>query len=80
MILGYTNLEEKIEKKNIFFIIIICIIGAPIFALNQVLTMLLSLFIPEGWDDDDKFGYLNCHCSIWNGRKLRIKKNSQTSS
>ena len=33
---------------------IIFIVGGPIFALNTILTVLLSLILPEGWDDDDE--------------------------
>ena len=34
-------------------VIVIFMIGGPIFAMNQVLTQILDLFLPEGWDDDD---------------------------
>lgn len=34
-------------------VILIFFVGGPIFAMNQVLTQLLDLFLPEGWDDDD---------------------------
>ena len=32
---------------------IILILGAPIFTLNNILTFLLDLFMPEGWEDDN---------------------------
>jgi hypothetical protein len=35
----------------------IIIVGAPFMLFVQGLELLLSCFLEEGWDDDDKFGY-----------------------
>lgn len=43
---------SKWESAMVFFI---CLIGGPIFALNNILTELLNAILPEGWDDDDDF-------------------------
>ena len=33
-------------------VIIIFLIGGPIFTMANVLEEILSYFLPEGWDDD----------------------------
>jgi hypothetical protein len=33
-------------------VLIICLAG-PIFALNNILSSLLDMILPEGWNDDD---------------------------
>ena len=38
-------------------VIIIFLIGGPIFTLANVLEAILGCFLPEGWDDDDFKGY-----------------------
>ena len=33
-------------------VLIICLAG-PIFAINNILSSLLDMILPEGWNDDD---------------------------
>jgi 4-hydroxybenzoate polyprenyltransferase len=33
-------------------VMIICLAG-PIFAVNNILSAILDMILPEGWDDDD---------------------------
>lgn len=44
---------KNLSPMDSFVVFIIFALGGPIFALNTVLTMILSLILPEGWDDDD---------------------------
>lgn len=46
---------KQISKLDSVIVFFICLIGGPIFALNNILTELLNLILPEGWDDDDDF-------------------------
>lgn len=44
---------KNLSTMDSFVVFMIFAIGGPIFALNSVLTTILSLILPEGWDDDD---------------------------
>jgi hypothetical protein len=51
--MGYISCIKDLNKIELLFFIIIFLIGGPIFAANNILTMLLDNILPEGWDDDD---------------------------
>ena len=51
--MGYISSIKDLNKIELLFFIVIFLIGGPIFAANNVLTMLLDNIMPEGWDDDD---------------------------
>lgn len=44
--------DLSFSKQMIIFVI--CLAG-PIFALNNALSAILDMILPEGWDDDDDF-------------------------
>lgn len=52
----YAPYCKSLSKIDMLVVLLIFIIGAPIFALNNVLTILLGLILPEGWDEDDDEG------------------------
>jgi hypothetical protein len=41
------SIIEQIAVSLIF------LIGGPVFAISNVLTGILDLILPEGWDDDN---------------------------
>ena len=45
---------QQISKSKQVVVFIICLFGGPIFALNNILTELLSSLLPEGWDNDNE--------------------------
>lgn len=52
----YAPYCKELSKIDMLIVLLIFIVGAPIFALNNILTILLSLILPEGWDDEDDEG------------------------
>lgn len=51
---AYCSELNNIDKM---IVMIIFLIGGPFFALVNILTAILDLILPEGWDDDDFKGY-----------------------
>lgn len=51
--MNYISCIKDLNKIELLFFIIIFLIDGPIFAANNILTMLLDNILPEGWDDDD---------------------------
>lgn len=49
----YVDAAKDLKGWNQFFFFLIFIIGGPVFGINQILTALLDILLPEGWDDDD---------------------------
>ena len=46
---------SQISDKNKIIVGIIIIIGGPIILMSSFLTLILDYFLPEGWDDFDKY-------------------------
>lgn len=47
--------KEVMSKLDILIAGTIFIIGGPFFAIGNILTAILDLILPEGWDDDRDF-------------------------
>lgn len=50
----YIQICKELNSVDKFIVILIFIIGGPIFALNNILTAFLDCIFPEGWDDNDR--------------------------
>ena len=54
----FVNYEQIINVftngLDTYFVYIIIIIGAPFFAINNIICNLIGLFLPEGWEAGDE--------------------------
>jgi hypothetical protein len=46
---------SQISNENKIIVGIIIVIGGPIMLISSFLTLILDYFLPEGWDDLDKY-------------------------
>ena len=42
-----------LNKFDSFIVFILFLISGPFFMLTAIFEILISLFLPEGWNDDD---------------------------
>lgn len=57
VMIEYLPFCVNLNARERIVVIIILLIGGPIFALNNVLMMILDSIFPEGWDDDNDRKY-----------------------
>ena len=50
----YSDSCGGLSSADMLLVSLIFIIGGPFFAIANVLTMILDMILPDGWDDDDK--------------------------
>ena len=56
MFSNYLDEIMKIENEGAkWAIYAVFILGGPILVFNNLLVQILDIFMPEGWDDDDRF-------------------------
>ena len=52
--LEYSDYCGELIFSEMIIVSLIFIVGGPFFAIANILTLILSCILPEGWDDDDK--------------------------
>ena len=52
--LEYADSCGGLTFTQMLVVSLVFIIGGPFFAIANVLTMILDMILPDGWDDDDK--------------------------
>ena len=55
IMIEYAPACKDLSAKDQLIVMLIFIIGGPIFAAANILEAILSCILPEGWDDDDRF-------------------------
>lgn len=48
---------QNLKPQEGIILGIIVFIGTPFMFVGQVTQSIIDSILPEGWDDDDKFGY-----------------------
>lgn len=51
--LEYLPQMADLSTKGFWICALVFLIGGPVFGINQILTAILSCFLPEGWDNND---------------------------
>lgn len=51
--LQYRDEIQEMELSKQITVLCIFAIGGPFFAITNILSYLLDIFMPEGWNDDD---------------------------
>lgn len=51
--IGYAALVSELPWLDKIIVCLVFMIGGPAFGINQILTAILDLIFPEGWDDED---------------------------
>lgn len=49
----YADVCGDLSNSQLMIVCLIFIVGAPAFAIVNLLTALLDIILPEGWDNDD---------------------------
>lgn len=49
----YRDEIQEMEFSKQITVLIIFAVGGPFFAITNILSSLLDIFMPEGWNDDD---------------------------
>ena len=52
--LEYSDCCSGLIFSEMIIVSLIFIVGGPFFAITNILTLILSCILPEGWDDEDK--------------------------
>lgn len=58
-ILEYLPVIAKLKSADKVIVFIVFAIGGPIFGINEILTTILDLIFPEGWDNDGDQNFFN---------------------
>lgn len=56
-ILEYFPVIAKLNPVDRWIVFLVFMIGGPVFGINEILTTILDLIFPEGWDNDDEDTY-----------------------
>lgn len=48
-----TEIQNILDNSKKIIVLVIFLIGGPFFAIVNILTYVLDIFMPEGWNDDD---------------------------
>ena len=54
-IIDYLPHVKDLKGLDLIVFYLVFLIGGPVFGINEILTSILELILPEGWDDDDDF-------------------------
>ena len=54
-IIDYLPHIKDLKGLDLIVFYLVFLIGGPVFGINEILTSILELILPEGWDDDDDF-------------------------
>ena len=54
-IIEYLPYTKDLKGLDLIVFFLVFLIGGPVFGINEILTSILELILPEGWDDDDDF-------------------------
>lgn len=54
-IIDYLPHAKDLKGLDLIVFYLVFLIGGPVFGINEILTSILELILPEGWDDDDDF-------------------------
>lgn len=52
-IIEFSPYCKELSTLKQFAVVLVCLIGGPIFGINQILTEILNIILPGGWDDND---------------------------
>lgn len=58
-ILEYLPVIAKLNPTDKIVAFIVFAIGGPVFGINEILTTILDLIFPEGWDNDGDQNFFN---------------------
>ena len=53
----YAPCAKGLSTKRQIALVLICLVGGPIFGMGQILEEILNVILPGGWNDDDNFKF-----------------------